>query len=330
MDNVNQPQGNGPQDNPPGQPGRFTPSNWPSESPAYGHPPQGQDPGGPWMAGPGSRQQPGGAPDPYAAYQGDQTDPYAAHAGAPQNDPYPSYAGGQNTPYPPYASGQNAPTQQLPRPGTQRPPRKNGWMQNKKLRWGAGIAAAVLLGAGGTLAGLELTSSGTTAPQSNAASAVALNSALGYSTGCSLSSVTSDPGSAAIKADRANLRRCLRARLRIIPGMYGEVAFHTTNGTETLAFERGEIMSTGGGQLTVQADNGTTWTWQVASSPIIRESGKATTINSLQKGIKVFVGGLDDGTNKDAKLILLHAGKSGSGKSSSHKKSSKSSSSTST
>jgi hypothetical protein len=142
---------------------------------------------------------------------------------------------------------------------------------------------------------------------------------MGYRTGCSLSSVSTNQGSAAIKADRATLRRCLHTRLRVITGMYGEVAFHTTSGTQTLAFERGQIVSTGNGQLSVQADDGTTWTWDEANSPIVRESGKAASISALANGTKVFVGGLADGSSHEARLIMLHP-QSGSGKKAAHSK----------
>jgi hypothetical protein len=367
MDDVNQPQGNGPQDHSPTEPSRPTPSGWPDESPAYGQPEHGrgqQFEGGPWLAGPDypqpdpyqqsnpyRQQQPSATPGPYPAgswqsgpdpygQQPGGPGPYAQQPGGP--DPYAQQPGGPGPfsqqpgspglyaqqPGGPGPYAQNRPTQQLPSPDF--PPRKQtrpgkSWMQNRKVRWGAGIAAAVVFGAGGTLAGLELTG-GSSAPPANAAQAVALNSAIGYTTGCSISSVSNNSGSAAIKADEANLRRCLHSHLRLVTGMYGEIAYHTTSGTETLAFERGVVQSTTGGQLTIQAQNGTTWTWDVGGSPIIRKSGKAATVAILQTGMKVFVGGLDDGSSKDAKLILIQAGKSGSGKNagSHHKKSSKS------
>lgn len=297
MDNVNQPQGNGPQEHSPTQPQRFTPSGGPGDPSAYGQPPQGQQyPGNPWLARSDPHRQQTGGPDPYAQQ----------------------------------FSGQNPPTQQLPTPGFQPPKQKRRWMQNRKARWGAGIATAVILGAGGTLAGLELTGSGTSAPPANAAQATALNSAMGYTTGCSLSSIKANQGSAAIQADRANLRRCLRARLRVITGMYGQIAYHTKTGTQTLAFERGLVVSTGGGQLSVRAEDGTTWTWDEASSPIIRESGKQASISALENGTRVFVGGLADGSSREARVIIVHAAQSGSGKKPAHgKKSSKSSSSSS-
>jgi hypothetical protein len=200
---------------------------------------------------------------------------------------------------------------QVPRP-------KRRWMRDRKVRWGAGIAAAVIVSAGGTATGLALT--GPSAPPANAAQAVALNSAMGYTTGCSLSSVTDNPGSAAIKADRASLRRCLHARLRIVKGMHGEIAYHTTSGTQTLAFERGSVVSASGSQLSVKAGDGTTWTWNEAGSPIVRPTGKEANITALQPGTKIFIGGLVNGGSRSAKLIIIHGARSGSGQKAGHSK----------
>jgi hypothetical protein len=320
MDNVNQPQGNGPQDHAPTEPQRFTPGD---PSPQAYPPPGGQQPDGPWLAGPEPYQQPyqpdpyhqdPGAPGPYAQHPGGPgpyaqpggPGPYAQQPGGP--GPYAQQFGGQ---YPP-------PTQQLPGPGMRPPHQKWRWMRSRKVRWAGGIAAAILLSAGGTAAGLALTGS---TPPPNDARAVALNNAMGDTTGCSLSSVSKNAGSAAIKADRANLRRCLRTQLHILTGAHGEVAYHTTSGTRTLAFERGSVVSASGGQLTVKAKDGTTWTWSEASVPvIIRMSGKEVNITALQTGTKVFIGGLVNSGNREAKLIIVHHGHSGSGKKAGHSK----------
>lgn len=346
MDNVNQPQGNGPQDHSPTQPQWFTPSDDPGGPSAHEEPAQDQQhPGGPWLAGPEPYQPEPYQPEPYQQdpYQQDpyqqpayeqgpyyqqpsDPGPYAQQPGGPGPYAYQFGGPGPQTQQPgspgPYAQqfgGQYSPTQQLPTgPGGQPPRPKRLWMRDRKIRWGAGIAAAVILGAGGTSAGLALT--GSSAPPANAAQAVALNSAMGYTTGCSLSSVTKNAGSAAIKADRAHLRRCLRARLHVITGMHGEVAYHTTSGTQTLAFERGSIVSVNGGTLSVKAADGTTWTWNEAGSPIVRQSGKEANITMLQSGTKVFIGGLVNGSSREAKLIIVHGAKSGSGKKAGHGK----------
>lgn len=205
-----------------------------------------------------------------------------------------------------------------------RPPRpRRDWKHSKRLRWGAGITAAVLLGAGGLLVGLKLDGSGGPggpgAPV-NTAQATALNSALdsfaagacarrtgGGAAGSPGTSSTSAPSG---KAGTSARRGCLRLRLRGIRGMYGEVAFHTSGGTQTLAFERGTVVSSAGSELVVRAPNGTEWTWDTASSPLVRESGKAASDRALTAGARVFVGGQVVGSARDAKLIVIRVKKS--------------------
>jgi hypothetical protein len=207
---------------------------------------------------------------------------------------------------PPWAGGPGGPA------GPQQPPGK-GWKHSRRLRWGAGIAAVALLAAGGTAAGLELT--GTPA---NAAQAVALNAALtAPGRGCPGPAGTqgkgahgsSSHGSGArgngTRGAGAGHRRCLRRRLREIKGMYGEVAFHTANGTQTLAFERGTVTSASSGKLTVHAPDGTQWTWTLSSGSMIRKSGQTIPASQLTGGTRVFVGGQVTGGSRDARLVFV-------------------------
>jgi hypothetical protein len=99
--------------------------------------------------------------------------------------------------------------------------------------------------------------------------------------------------------------------------MYGQVSFATkSGGTETLTFERGTVVSDSSSTLVVKARNGTEWTWDVASSSLVRESGKPVSSSDLVAGAKVFVGGQVIGSTKDARLVVIHA-KRASGSSSS-------------
>jgi len=202
------------------------------------------------------------------------------------------------------------PARQPGGPGPQPPqPRKRG----KALRWAAGITAAVLLGAGGALAGLEL--GGGSSTPANASQAVALNSALS-STGSSASACASASGStssgstssSSTSGGKSGKRHCRRLQLRRIKGMYGQIAFNTKGGTETLAFERGEVLSSSGGHLVVRAKNGTTWTWNIVSNSAIRESGKAAASSALSYRTQVFVGGQVVGGTRDARLIAIRPG----------------------
>ena len=207
---------------------------------------------------------------------------------------------------PPWAGGPGG-------PGGPQQPRGKGWKPSRRLRWGAGIAAVALLAAGGTAAGVELT--GTPA---NAAQAVALNSALtapgrncpapagaqGNGSHGNSASGNSASGNSARGAG-AGHRRCLRRRLREIKGMYGEVAFHTANGTQTLAFERGAVASVSGSKLTVHAPDGTQWTWTLSSNSMIRKAGQTIPASQLTGGTRVFVGGQVNGSSRDARLVFV-------------------------
>jgi hypothetical protein len=174
--------------------------------------------------------------------------------------------------------------------GPQRPPGK-GWWRSRRLRWGAAIAAVLLLAAGGTAAALRMTST-----PANAAQAVALNSALAaLGRGCPSGDGASAHGNGGQgkggHGNRAGHRGCLGRQLRAVKGMYGEVAFHTATGTQTLVFERGAVTSASGSQLTVRAANGTQWNWSLASGSVIRQRGRSIPASQLASGTRVFVGG---------------------------------------
>jgi hypothetical protein len=329
MDNVNQPHGQAPQEPSPTQPHRFTPG-WPGgaqDAPGpygYGPPTQGEQgpygeqptqsmpgPQGPYYGGPptGPQGQYGGPPpaEPQGPYGGPPQGPY----GGPPQGPYGGppqgpYGGPPQGPYGGPPQGPSGPQWQQGGPGPQQPTPKQGWRHSRRIRWGAGIAAAVLLAAGGTTAAMALSGGGSANP-ANGAQAVALNSALSSPTsGCPT------PVSGSVGGGKSGRGRCLRLRLRGVKGMYGQVAYNTKNGTQTLTFERGTVVSSSGSQLTVRAANGTDWTWSLASTSVIRESGKPTSSSALTAGARVFVGGQMVGSSKDARLIVIHTAKKSS------------------
>jgi len=173
------------------------------------------------------------------------------------------------------------------------------------LRWTGGIAAVALLGAGGAVAGLKL--AGGSAP-SNTPSAVALDHALGSSpdTGRAGSCRQAAVGSSARQAQAGQCRRT--HLLRLVRGMYGQVAYHGRDGTTaTLAFERGTVESASGGRLMVRAADGTTWTWDVAGNAVVREHGKMAPSGALSSGARVFVAGQVSGGSKNARLVIVRA-----------------------
>src|SRR5262249_59721917 len=112
------------------------------------------------------------------------------------------------------------------------------------------------------------------------------------------------PGDAALA-----LRRIRRAvvRLRLLGGMYGQYTFETKNGPRTLAFERGTLISAAGGDVTVRAKDGTTWTWVLTSTSVVRENGARTSASALRAGQSVFAAGPVSGATRDARLIVIRA-----------------------
>ncbi|HEY2507232.1 MAG TPA: hypothetical protein VGI58_11995 [Streptosporangiaceae bacterium] len=102
--------------------------------------------------------------------------------------------------------------------------------------------------------------------------------------------------------------RCDR-RLHVsrLGGEYGQVTFRAAKGSAsvTAAFERGTIESVAGSAVSVRAANGTTWTWQLTSSTVIRQNRQKTTTSKLTTGEQVLaVGTVANGTDT-ARLIRI-------------------------
>ena len=118
---------------------------------------------------------------------------------------------------------------------------------------------------------------------------------------------------AKLKADgfpglaQVGLHRCghpLR-RLRLLGGIHGVFTFETKSGPQTLAYERGVIESVSGGNVEVQATDGTLWTWVVQSDTVVRRSGEKVTASALADGQQVFAGGPVVSGAYDARLIVI-------------------------
>jgi hypothetical protein len=165
----------------------------------------------------------------------------------------------------------------------------------KALTWTIGLPMAVLLAAGGALAGSQL--AGGSAGGSDGGSAgpgATLNAAL---SAAGSSATTHHPGLGAI------------ARLRRLGGMYGQFSVRTRNGaTRTVMFERGVITSARP-DLVVKAANGTTWTWQFTPGTIVRQGGAKGSRTGLSPGQHVLVAGPLAGGARDARLIVVRGTK---------------------
>ena len=176
------------------------------------------------------------------------------------------------------------------------------------LRWGIGVTLAGFLAGGGMA--LALYSSGTSGP--NPAAAV---STANDAQGATLNSVLNTASSTSPAVSLPRLRWAL-ARLRALGGVHGEFTFHNSTGYHTVAFERGTIESVGS-DVVVRAPDGTTWTWLIVGNTVVRQNGSKATTGALAAGQTVFVGGPVVNGSKDARLIVIRPGGSGSGSSSS-------------
>jgi hypothetical protein len=103
---------------------------------------------------------------------------------------------------------------------------------------------------------------------------------------------------------RARCRR--RAVLGLLArGVHGQLTYRTAKGFATLAFERGTVASVSGTTVTVTAADATTWTWQLASSTLVRRGGHRVTAAALARGQRVLAVGPVTSGQDDARLIVV-------------------------
>ncbi|MGE5136314.1 MAG: hypothetical protein ACM32E_25795 [Gemmatimonadota bacterium] len=215
--------------------------------------------------------------------------------------------------------------------------------RRRALHWSAGLALVAVLAGGGAIAGVSLAGHQAPAPAATGQAAV-LNAALNaagtpaapaYLDSAGVVAVPAaaaagtggpaHPAAAAAAARclraraaaraagrpgvaRAIRRACLRPALRALAlrGVHGEFTFRTKNGFRTLAFERGNIQSVSSGQdIVVRAPDGTTWTWDLTASTVVRQSGQQTSTGALAAGEQVWAGGPVVSGAMDARLIVI-------------------------
>jgi hypothetical protein len=198
------------------------------------------------------------------------------------------------------------------------------------VRWVAGLGAvAVLVGGGAALAASSGSAGAATSTQAAALSdvltsanspdsaqlAAASPDATTASTAAATGAHPCAKAAAALKSSghpRASRRvraacRGRLGRLRLaIRGEHGQVTFKAKGGTtKTLAFERGKVTAVNGTDVTIQAADGTTWTWHLVSDSVVRQSGKKVSTTTVAVGQQVFaVGPVVSGAD-DARLIVI-------------------------
>jgi hypothetical protein len=245
---------------------------------------------------------------------GQPQDPGPAQPTPPQPTP------GHPTPGQPTAAAPGTPG---PVTGIRPPGRHLG----RALGLSAGVALAAVLIGGGVIAASDL-SSGPAAASAPTGQAAQLNALL---------SSADSPASAAGAANFATagtpatapVTRCRRAaarlraaghpqaatavrtacprlrRLRRTGGEYGQFTFRAKSGTKTLAFERGTVESAGASSVVVKAADGTTETWQLTSTTVVRSGGQKVAASKLASGDQVFVGGPVVNGARDARLAVI-------------------------
>jgi hypothetical protein len=104
---------------------------------------------------------------------------------------------------------------------------------------------------------------------------------------------------------------CRRVRRRVfafflLRGVDGQFTIQTKKGIKTLAFERGVIQSvTAGKSITAKASDGTTWTWDLVSTTVVRDRQGKIGQSALTSGTPVWVGGPVVQGTKNARLIVV-------------------------
>jgi hypothetical protein len=208
-------------------------------------------------------------------------------------------------------------------PGGQgRPPR---WSARTKRIITTSAAGAVLLGSG-TAIGIALTggaSASTTSPPvstatNGPAATPSTSTSASTSTGTSNGTATGTGTSRCTRlveelvlGNHLKLAARLHAlcthpllRLALVGGEHGTVTFNSKSGPVTAVFERGTVESDTGSAITVTAQDGTTWTWDLVTNTVVRQDGKAATVGT---GDQVFVVGTQVSGVNNARLIRIHS-----------------------
>ncbi|HTU76430.1 MAG TPA: hypothetical protein VMG38_23165 [Trebonia sp.] len=191
---------------------------------------------------------------------------------------------------------QDVPTVTLPvSAGAPGGPGKRRWSRGRQV---ATLAAVFAVVGGGAFAVAEAATSSpaaTDAASSQTVTSQAGTSASGTSQLAALRGVLGSTGA----------RRL--ARLRLLGGMYGQYTFQTKAGSRTLAFERGTVTSVTGGDVVIRAANGTTWTWEITGTSVVREHGTKEAPSTLAQGQSVLAAGPVTNGAKDARVIVIRA-----------------------
>ncbi len=214
----------------------------------------------------------------------------------------------------------------------------DGGRGSRRLRRGVAIGAAAVLLCGGAAAGAALAGGGAPAAAGPTGEAAVLNTMLSSASSPAAFGATAPAGPQAVagrcrkavaqrraagpagtgqarQARQAVRKACGRRlrRLRVLAGIHGQFTFETKTGPRTLAFERGVVESVSSAAISVRAQDGITWTWDLVSDTVVRDNGQKAARSALSDGQHVFVGGPVTSGANDARLIVIRAASSGQG-----------------
>jgi hypothetical protein len=191
-------------------------------------------------------------------------------------------------------------------------PRRSG----RAKRVAVSIAAsAVLLGSGAAI-GIALTGGASASTDTSASAGISASAGSSLAGGLSAKAAVRCAKIAAKLRVTGHPAAAMRLhalctdpllRLALVGGEYGQVTFKGKTGPKTIAFERGTVESVSGSAVTVEAPDGTTWTWDLTASTAIHAARQATAQAKLATGDRVFVGGPLVSGARDARLIRISA-----------------------
>jgi hypothetical protein len=206
--------------------------------------------------------------------------------------------------------------------GQGRPPR---WSGRTRRIFTATAAAALLFGTG-TAIGIALTGgasasttsppvdTATSAPAATPSASTSTSTGTGTGTGTGTSTGTSRCTKLVeelVLSNQPKLATELHAlcahpllRLALVGGEHGTVTFNSKSGPVTAVFERGTVESDTGSVITVTAQDGTTWTWDLVTNTVVRQDGQTATVGT---GDQVFVVGTQASGVNNARLIRIRS-----------------------
>jgi hypothetical protein len=170
-------------------------------------------------------------------------------------------------------------------------------------RTAAAIAAGAVLMGSGVAIGVALTGGASAATGGAAAATAAAAQKTGHRCAGLVAALEESGRPAAARRLHA---LCNSPLLRLAAaGIHGEITYKAKGGFRTAAFERGKVESASSSAVTVQAADGTTWTWDIVSNTVVKYDGKEVAAGSLAKGDQVLVAGPVVAGANDARLIRI-------------------------